>query len=102
MATKSTISQIENAFQPAREINDADRFAGRKSAIGDAYYALISIGANIAIVGNRGIGKTSLARQVINMGNGNNAILKKLGLPHDKSFDFLSIYFACGTSIVNT
>jgi MoxR-like ATPase len=61
--TKPSITQIENAFQPAREITDAVRFAGRKQAVSDAYYALLSDGANIAIVGNRGIGKTSLARQ---------------------------------------
>lgn len=102
MNKKPSISQIENAFQPAREITDAIRFAGRKNAVSDAYYALIAHGANIAIVGNRGIGKTSLARQVINIGTGNNTLLERLGLPHDRKLDFLSIYFACGTSVGST
>ena len=61
MADRPTLAQIENAFQPAREVTDADRFAGRREAVSEAYYALLSAGTNIAIVGNRGIGKTSLA-----------------------------------------
>jgi MoxR-like ATPase len=61
-----SISDVENAFLPAKEILYADRFAGRKNAVEAAYLGLISAGSNLAIVGNRGIGKTSLARQLIN------------------------------------
>ena len=97
--TRPTITEIENAFLPAREITDSKRFAGRKDPIRDAYYALISEGSNIAIVGNRGVGKTSLARQVINIGTGNLEILKKTGIAFDEKLDFLSIYMACGKQI---
>lgn len=100
--SKPSIAAVENAFQPAKEVNDATRFAGRKSAISDAYYGLIASGSHIAIVGNRGIGKTSLSRQVINIASGDNDILRKLDLPHDENLDFLPIYFACGNSISNT
>jgi hypothetical protein len=48
-----TLSEVENAFQPAREIDSAERFAGRKDAVSDAYFALIADGANIAVVGIR-------------------------------------------------
>lgn len=99
---KPSITQIENAFQPAREITDAVRFAGRKSAVGDLYYSLLSEGANIAIVGNRGIGKTSLARQLMNISKGDNSLLGRLSLPHDRSFDFLTIYLACGNTTNST
>ncbi len=102
MADRPTLAQIENAFQPAREVTDADRFAGRREAVSEAYYALLSAGTNIAIVGNRGIGKTSLARQLINIGTGNNALLEKMGIRCDHVFDFLSVYFACGKGIANT
>ncbi len=102
MKRKPSLSQIENAFQPAREITDAVRFAGRKDAVNDAYYALLSAGTNIAIVGNRGIGKTSLARQLMNIGTGNNALLEKLGIKCDHTFDFLAVYLACGKDIRNT
>lgn len=101
MFSRITVSNIENAFLPAKEIDSAERFSGRKTAIEDCYYALLSNGTNIAIVGNRGIGKSSLARQVANMAQGNNEILKKLDLPHKERLDYLTVYFACGKSINN-
>ena len=94
-----SLAEIENAFQPAKEINDADRFAGRKNAVADIFYALVTEGANIAIVGNKGIGKTSLARQLEAISRGDNALIEKLELPLDHHFDFLQIYFACGKNI---
>jgi Cdc6-like AAA superfamily ATPase len=100
--TKPTITEVENAFQPAKEVSNATRFAGRKDAVSEAYYALIASGAHIAIVGNRGIGKTSLSRQIANIATGNNDLPAKLGLPHDRRLDFLSIYFACGKTVQNT
>jgi Cdc6-like AAA superfamily ATPase len=100
--TKPTITEVENAFQPAKEVSSATRFAGRKDAVSEAYFALIASGSHIAIVGNRGIGKTSLARQIVNIATGKNDLLAKLGLPHDRRLDFLSIYFACGKSVQDT
>ncbi|PVZ19903.1 hypothetical protein SAMN05660463_00910 [Pseudomonas sp. URIL14HWK12:I9] len=97
-----SISDIENAFIPAKEISDSAKFAGRESAIEDVFYALLAEGSNIAIVGNRGIGKTSLARQVVAIGSGDNSILEKVGVKHDQKLDFLTIYFACGNSIKST
>lgn len=93
---------IENAFQPAKEITDATRFAGRLDAVTTAYLGLMAVGANIAIIGTRGIGKTSLAQQVITLGRGDNDLLKKLNIRHDKRFDFLSMYHACGDSTSDT
>jgi Cdc6-like AAA superfamily ATPase len=96
-----TLNQIENAFLPSREITSADRFSGRVEHVRDAYYSLLADGANLAIVGNRGIGKSSLARQVLNISNGDNAILENLKIGYDATMDFLSIYFACGNNIDN-
>jgi len=96
-----TLSEIENAFQPAKEIDDPQRFAGRRQAVSDCYYALVTAGANIAIVGNRGIGKTSLARQVLHMATGNNSLLHKLGQQVSDCHDFFSMYFACGDAVQN-
>lgn len=97
-----TLIQINNAFLPAKEITDTEKFAGRKEFVNEAYNALLSEGTNIAIVGNRGIGKSSLARQIINIGQGENSLLEKLEIYHDTKLDFLTIYFACGNSISNT
>jgi Cdc6-like AAA superfamily ATPase len=99
---KPGITQIENAFQPAKEVDNSNRFAGRRDAITESYYGLVAQGAHIAIVGNRGIGKTSLARQVLNMASGDNSILERLGLPNDRKLDYLPVYFACGRAVTNT
>lgn len=101
MSRRPTIKEIENAFQPAREITSPDRFAGRKQSVLDGYYGLISEGSNIAIIGNRGIGKTSLARQLINIASGDNELLKRLDIPVDEPLDYLPIFFACDDSIKN-
>lgn len=100
--TQITLHQINNAFLPAKEITDSEKFSGRKEFVQESYYALLSEGTNIAIVGNRGIGKSSLARQIINISQGDNSLLEKLEIYHDTKLDFLSIYFACGNSINNT
>ncbi|MFY3742470.1 ATP-binding protein [Anaeromyxobacter sp. Red801] len=91
-----TVDRIENAFLPAREITDPARFAGRAPQVEQAYLALVSEGANIAIVGNRGIGKSSLARQVIAISAGKTDLLVRHGIRADASLDFLSFYLACG------
>ncbi|WFC62636.1 hypothetical protein EWH21_13215 [Pseudomonas sp. REST10] len=97
-----TVTQVENAFLPAKEIVDAERFSGREGEITDAFYALVTEGSNIAIVGNRGIGKTSLARQVLSLGQGDNSILEKTGLAGAETLDFATFYYACGRQVENT
>lgn len=94
-----TIKDIENAFQPAREVADADRFAGRHQAVQDAYFGLIAEGANLAVIGNRGIGKTSLSRQISNIASGDVDLLERLKISVDGPLDFLSVYFACGDNV---
>jgi AAA+ ATPase superfamily predicted ATPase len=97
--TKATRKQIINAFSPAREITDAKLFAGRKQQIQSVLDALYSEGTNIAIIGGRGIGKTSLARQILNIAQGNNDIFAKLDISCDFKFDFLPVYYACGKDV---
>lgn len=97
--TTTTFRKIENAFQPAKDVQDATRFAGRKEAIMTIQSGLMSEGTNIAIFGNRGIGKTSLARQVINISQGKNDLLKKLGISFDEELDFFPIYLSCGGNV---
>jgi Cdc6-like AAA superfamily ATPase len=99
---RPTITQVENAFLPAKEIDAPERFAGRKEAVQQAYYGLIGEGSHIAIVGNRGIGKTSLARQIVKLSTGNNDLLSKLELSHDRKLDFLAFYLTCGNTVKNS
>ena len=101
MEHKPTLFEVENAFQPAKEVGDVDRFAGRSEPVRNAFLALMAEGANVAIVGNRGIGKTSLARQIENFGRGDNALLERLMANYDHKHDYNVIYFACGNEIAN-
>jgi Cdc6-like AAA superfamily ATPase len=102
MINRPTVSEVENAFQPAREIDAPTKFAGRHTAVEECYYALITKGSNIAIVGNRGIGKTSLARQVLHMATGDNSLLVRLGQESSERHDFVTMYLACGDTVQTT
>ncbi|WP_170593563.1 nSTAND1 domain-containing NTPase [Ruegeria arenilitoris] len=97
MLTDLKPSEIENAFQPAKEIDDATKFSGRKEAFENSFFGLMSNGSNLAIVGNRGIGKTSLARQIQTLALGNNELADRLNIGGGHSFDFLVAYYACGS-----
>lgn len=99
MADKITLGQITNAFTPSKVIDDAERFAGRIDYLKDSVYGLLTDGAHIAIVGGRGIGKSSLAKQIQNISQGKDEVLDRLDIELDETFDFLTIYLACGGSI---
>jgi len=102
MPSKLTLDQVENAFLPAREITDPERFAGRKEQVEQSHLGLITDGANLAILGNRGVGKSSLARQVANLATGNNELLERYDIPHDRSLDYLALSYTCGDSVDTT
>ena len=99
MPTKPTITEVPNAFQPNREISEADRFAGRRDQIEGAYHALLTDGSNLAVLGNRGVGKSSLARQILKIASGENELLRRLEIGHQGKLDYLTCYFACGGTI---
>ena len=99
---KLDVETVENAFLPAREITDPRRFAGRTALIEQAYLGLVSQGTNLAILGNRGVGKSSLARQLIHIATGKTELLKRHGIPHGRQLDFLTLYYTCGNSITGT
>ena len=75
MENKPTITQVENASFPAKETTDTVRLSGSTKPVVNCCCALISEGKNTAIIGNQGIGKTSLSRQVINILTDNNELL---------------------------
>lgn len=97
MTEKPKLKDVENAFQPAQEIESAEKFSGRRDAFDNSYLGLMSQGSNLAIVGNRGIGKTSLARQIQTLAMGSNELVNRLNLPYDETFDYLVSYYACGS-----
>src|SRR4051794_6161605 len=55
------MAQISNAFTPAAPINDVDLFADRPDQSFSCLDALFQRGLHVALYGERGVGKTSLA-----------------------------------------
>ena len=55
---------VDQAFLPAREIEIPELFSGRKEEIVQGLHALRSQGASICIYGKRGVGKSSIAKQL--------------------------------------
>jgi hypothetical protein len=87
-----------NAFQPATELDDPDRFAGRSMQVRMLADALHSTGSVPLIFGDRGLGKSSLALQLRLIAMGNVELLtqfkaERLALPADRHF--LVFYVTC-------
>ncbi|WP_445256596.1 hypothetical protein [Nocardioides aurantiacus] len=59
-----TRSELMNAFQPATELEDPERFAGRERQVRELADALHVVGSVPLIYGDRGLGKSSLALQL--------------------------------------
>lgn len=93
--------QVLNAFQPAKEITDPRKFSGRKDQIERGTDLLIS-GDHAFIYGARGIGKSSIARQLKIIAEGNPQLLKALESSHsEEHLDYATCYIARDASINN-
>lgn len=83
-------------------IRDADRFVGRKNLIQDCIAALNANLSLIAIYGRRGVGKSSLLRQVQQMATGNYNLARRGGLAHlvpEKPRTYYTVYYSCDSII---
>src|SRR5579859_1265040 len=88
-----------NVFTPASEVQEIARFAGRGTELESLAIALQSKGSQIVLYGQRGVGKSSLARQLVKMATNDAYIMDRLkNKPHDK-LDFIPIYLACDDSV---
>jgi AAA ATPase domain len=86
-------------------IRDPRRFVGRADLIQSCMNALNAREGVIAVYGKRGVGKTSLVRQIQQMANGNYDIAQKAGLAHlipHKPRRYYTVYYACDSNINNT
>ncbi|MCA1415282.1 ATP-binding protein [Bradyrhizobium sp. NBAIM20] len=86
-------------------IRDPRRFVGRADLIQSCMNALNAKEGVIAVYGKRGVGKTSLVRQIQQMANGNYDIAQKAGLAHlipKKPRRYYTVYYACDSNISNT
>lgn len=94
-----TTTTPHNAFTPAREVQDIDRFAGRGRELTALSTALQSEGAQLVLYGQRGIGKSSLARVLTRLATGDKEVVARLPAKPHAEFDYVPIYLACDDSI---
>jgi cold shock CspA family protein len=69
----------DNPFTPQDPITDPNKFAGRAEAMLNAV-DLIFNNKNILVTGARGIGKSSVAYQLINLAGGDDTLIKRLNI----------------------
>ena len=85
-------------------IRDPSRFVGRTELIRDCISALNSSTGLIAVFGKRGVGKSSLLRQLQQMALGEYTLAKRAGLARlipDKPRTYLTVYYSCDSLISN-
>ncbi|HNP62461.1 MAG TPA: AAA family ATPase [Woeseiaceae bacterium] len=83
-------------------IRDPKRFVGRTELVRSCIKALNSPLGLIAVYGKRGVGKSSLLRQIQQMALGDHTLVQHAGLMHempDKPRSYLTVYYSCDTMI---
>lgn len=99
------IEKIQNAFSPSKEISNPEYFVGRHDEIKNSILALSENGSFIAVHGLRGVGKSSIAKQIKLIAEGNKLLAKSLNLDRfipAKGFDYLTLYMSCDSFTKNT
>jgi Cdc6-like AAA superfamily ATPase len=95
---------IEVAFTPASAIETPKLFCGRENEIVRGLKALRSAGASLCVYGMRGVGKSSLAKQLMLVGAGLSDLTEmtnRSDLFDPQLFRMPNVYFACDATINN-
>lgn len=85
-------------------IKDPNRFVGRTELIRKCVQGLNSPVSLLAIYGKRGVGKSSLLRQIQQLALGDYTLVKRAGLTHEipqKPRTFLTVYYTCDSLITS-
>ena len=85
-------------------IRDPSRFVGRTDLIRDCISAINSSTGLISVFGKRGVGKSSLLRQLQQIALGEYALAKRAGIGHlipSKPRTYLTVYYTCDSLIGN-
>ena len=78
-------------------IRDPSRFVGRMDLIRDCISALNASSGLISVFGKRGVGKSSLLRQIQQMALGEYGLAKRAGLAHlvpERPRTYLTVYYS--------
>lgn len=96
----SNRSVLMNAFRPAAELDDPERFAGRSKQVRELADSLHAVGSTPLIYGDRGLGKSSLALQLRLIAMGNTELLSHLKAERLalSSEDFYLVFYVTCTS----
>lgn len=86
IAIKSPAILKANPFTPQDPIIDPNKFAGRAEIMLNAVDSIYN-NKNILVVGARGIGKSSVAYQLINLARGDDTLIKRLNI-NTSGFEF--------------
>ncbi|MDA3882168.1 MAG: hypothetical protein PF481_02685 [Bacteroidales bacterium] len=101
---KLDITDINNAFSPTHEIGDPHKFIGRYEEIESLILGLSTEGSFISIFGLRGIGKSSIARQIKLIAEGDTILPRGLGLDYlipKKGFNYMVHLVSCDSFITD-
>lgn len=103
MPSKSAL--ILDAFRPTEAIDDPSLFAGRRAQVREMCQALHTPGACPVLLGDRGIGKTSLALQLQHIAQGDTVLLETLGLADEwqvaEADSYIPFTLQCTDSVRN-
>ncbi|MBT1536710.1 AAA family ATPase [Ralstonia solanacearum] len=83
-------------------IRDPNRFVGRTDLIRDCISALNSSTGLVSVFGKRGVGKSSLLRQIQQMALGDYTLAKRAGLTYfipARPRTYLTVYYSCDSLI---
>lgn len=83
-------------------IRDPSRFVGRTDLIGDCISALNAATGLVAVYGKRGVGKSSLLRQLQQMALGEYTLAKSAGIEHivpAQPRTYLTVYYSCDSLV---
>lgn len=75
-----------NPFTPQDPVTEPEKFAGRAAVLMNAIDCLFN-NKNLLITGDRGIGKSSLSYQLVNLTRGDRVLIERIGLD-TKGFEF--------------
>ncbi len=85
-------------------IKDVNRVVGRTDSVRDCVKALNAPLGLLAIYGKRGVGKSSLLRQVQNLALGDYTLVKKAGIFHElpaRPRKYVTVFYTCDSMIKN-